>query len=111
MFVPNDPDEPRKCYRCGEVKAGELFAWRRRPDWTAGLLLQALPQGLWARALPGEWPALCGPGTREQAAACPGADGVPLGLLPRASMPRLWGDRSHGARVRPLARQELQHRR
>ena len=30
MFVSESSDEPRKCYRCGEVKPAEAFSWRRR---------------------------------------------------------------------------------
>ena len=30
MFVSEAAEEPRKCYRCGEVKPAEAFAWRRR---------------------------------------------------------------------------------
>jgi hypothetical protein len=30
MFVSEDLEEPRKCYRCGEVKPAGAFAWRRR---------------------------------------------------------------------------------
>lgn len=30
MFVPESPNDPRKCYRCGEVKPAEAFSWRRR---------------------------------------------------------------------------------
>ena len=30
MFVSDDAEERRKCYRCGETKPAEEFAWRRR---------------------------------------------------------------------------------
>ena len=30
MFVSDDPEEPRKCYRCGETKPAAAFSWRRR---------------------------------------------------------------------------------
>ena len=30
MFVTDEAEKPRKCYRCGEVKPAEDFAWRRR---------------------------------------------------------------------------------
>ena len=30
MFVFDTSGEPRKCYRCGEVKPAEAFSWRRR---------------------------------------------------------------------------------
>jgi len=29
-FVFRDPEQPRKCHRCGEVKPADAFAWRRR---------------------------------------------------------------------------------
>ena len=30
MFVPDDAEALRKCYRCGKSKPAEAFAWRRR---------------------------------------------------------------------------------
>ena len=30
MFVSEDPEEPRRCYRCGGTKPAAAFSWRRR---------------------------------------------------------------------------------
>jgi hypothetical protein len=104
------PCEPRKCYRCGETKPAEDFAWKRKAKGQRDSFLPAVPIRLWPRALPSQSAALHRSGSGGQTEGPAGANAPSDRVLRVAFLRRLRGDGPGRSRVRPPAGQVVRRR-
>ena len=102
----------RKCYRCGERKPADAFAWRRRERSasatpSAGRVVRRTAESITSRTAQ----RYIEQARRAEAAARARADRrISSSTSSTHPCRRLWRDRSSGPRVRPPAGQAVRHR-